>query len=126
MKSLITIISLLLSVTLFASNGEINLDMKLSINDKIVASPSIITVNGMPASITSESEDGGFEINVTPTLKENQIVYLEMKVYEIEKGIKKLISSPIIETVLGEEAILTTEKTDGDYEKMELVVNPSI
>lgn len=128
MKSLITIISLLFSISSFASNGEINLDMKLKIDDRVVATPKVVTVDGMPVTISSTYDDNqkGFFIEITPTLKENQVVFLDFKVYETTKGIKKLISSPKVETILGRSASLSTETNESFYKKMELSINTSI
>ena len=88
MKFLLTSIALIFSVSGGAvSKQAITLEMKLSINGKLVSQPTIAYVSGETTSIESASEGGnGVSIEVTPTPQNNNEVLTKFVVSEIEEG----------------------------------------
>ena len=87
MKFLLMPIALIFSVSGGAvSKQAITLEMKLSINGKLVSQSTIASVSGETTSIESASEGGnGVSIEVTPTPQNKNEVFTKFVVSEIEE-----------------------------------------
>ena len=116
MRILIVIAALIFGTTTLASETQFDLDMKFSVDGKVISSPRVITIEGEMATIAVESEDGGthFEIIASDNQIDNEgNILLKMKVSRIlEDGSRKVISTPTIITRAGEEASVSTIEGD--------------
>ena len=129
MKFLLTVIALLFSATgIAASKQAITLDMKLSIDGKLVLHPTVVSMSGETASIESTSEDGkGVHIEVTPTLQNENEVFMKFVVSNIEGEKKTIVSKATIMSLLGETGEISQESTTEDSrESMSLVFTATI
>lgn len=127
MKFLLATMLLLFSITGFSAEKQITLDMKLSIDGKLVSQPRVVTISGETASIESASEDGdGIFIEVTPTLQNKNEVFMKIIVAKLEKGKITILGNPQIISLLGEPVEITQESTDGPKQSMSLAVTATL
>ena len=105
--------------------GAVKLDMKISLNDKLISSPRITVLSGDKASVSQQLEDGRLiDLEVVPVLKSDRSVTMAFVVSEVVAGKKTVLASPRVSTRLGEEASI--EQSGIDQKSMKLSVTPSI
>ena len=128
MKFLLTAFLFLFTATGFTADKEaITLDMSLSIDGKLISKPRVVSISGKTASITSASDDeDGVFIEVTPTLQNKNEVFMKFIVAKLEKGKKTILSKPQMISILGKQAEITQELTNGSHKSMSLVVTATL
>lgn len=125
MKTFLAAIVFIISATGLASSKQpITLDMKLSIDGRLVSHPTVVSMSGETVSVESASEDGsGVYIEVTPTLQNKNEVFMKFVVSKLEEGKKTIISKSTIMSFLGKTGEISQESTTGESnESMSLVV----
>lgn len=121
--------SLLGFLSLQAGAAEyVKVDMKLKINGELKASPRVLVNDRKTATISQVNEAGrGTEFEVTPDLKpvdgkHADAVSLDIKIYAVEPGARRLIGTLHALTRNGHEVSLTQE----GLQRLELSVLPSV
>ena len=124
MRFLLTAFLFLFTTTGFAADKKaITLDISLSIDGKLISKPRIFAISDKTASITLASDNGdGVFIEVTPTLQNKNEVFMKFIVAKLEKGKKTILGKPQMISILGKQAEITQESTNGSYKSMSLVV----
>lgn len=122
-------IFLLQASTALASQA-VQLKMNLELNGK-KSSPIIVTNFDQEAKISSHDDGGnGYEISIMPKHVKNDdpeakpAVELSMKIFEVVNHKSKLVSSPKVISLLGEEASL--EQMSGDNKVRLSIVTTSL
>lgn len=112
MRILIFVVALVCGTTTLASETQFDLDMKFSVDGKLISSPRVITNEGELAIVEVGTEEGAthFEVLASDNQVDNEgNILLKLKVSRVLKdGTKKLISTPTIITRAGEEASIST------------------
>jgi len=119
---------LLLSSTGFATEDRIVvLEVKLSIDGRLVSQPKILSVSGETATIESKCEEGnGIFIEVTPTVQGENQVHMSFVIAQVYNGTKTVLSEPRIVSLLGHSAELTQGSKDNSQQTMSLAVTPTL
>ena len=116
---------LLLSSSAFASKN-VNLDMTLTLNGKIV-NPRLIVPYGQAGTISQKDALGnGFEVAVTPTetsvpTNPRKSVQLDLVISEFKANQKKVLATSEVNTFLGQSAMISQSKPGERELKLEIL-----
>ena len=117
MKSMMILIStLLLSTSVWASKKSYQMNMEVSVNGELVSSARLVTNEGERKVITQKMSDTKNQVEVIAKEGEiggNKGILMAFKIFEMKKdGSKKMISTPMILSKSGKEAIAISESAN--------------
>lgn len=135
MKGFITGLSILISMTAFPKEVELDLQAKWKKNNttrfqriKVIAELGkefivpIKDINSMKFVMTP-SQDASKIQKINPKVTNDEVVLLEGTIYTLQDGQEKKVGNPHILTLLGKKATFSTRTEEGEY--FELSVLPS-
>ena len=113
MKNSVVLLSMFLSLPVFAASKTYNLKMDLSMEGKHVSSPQINVKEGEPALLTQEANGEKISMEVVVTGQEKAVVMNFVISTLTAKGEKKILAKPKITALENEKAEISvgTEKS---------------
>jgi len=123
----VTLVLLVFTAQAFGSQSKtpVTLDLALELNGQLISKPKIIVLMGQTAKISEESpgSKSGYSIEATPSLKESNVVLLDLVVSQMSDGKSKVLGRPSVVVLNGESA--TIEQNSPGEPTLKIQVKPT-